>query len=65
MGSSVLRALQGEPPARALESPHRDRPAGTVPILLLAAVVLVLGLWLPRPAQELLEAAAASIGGAP
>ena len=65
MGSSVVRAFQGEPPARALDSPHRDRLVGTAPILLLAAVVLVLGLWLPRSVEELLAAAAASIGGAP
>jgi hydrogenase-4 component F len=65
MGASVVRAFGGEPPARALASPHRDRWTGTAPILLLAALVLALGIWLPPPARALLEAAAASIGGAP
>jgi hypothetical protein len=32
-------------------------------MLLVATVVLLLGLWLPRPLQRLVEQAAAIIGG--
>jgi hydrogenase-4 component F len=64
MGSTVLAAVQGEPPAgeRAV---HGDRPSLVWPIAGLLLLVTVLGCWLPEPLRELLQAAAAAVEGRP
>ncbi|MFO1077921.1 MAG: proton-conducting transporter membrane subunit [Planctomycetota bacterium] len=64
MGSTVLAVVQGEPPAPTATASHRcDRPALVLPIALSLLLVLLLGVYLPPPLRELLEQAAAHIGG--
>jgi hydrogenase-4 component F len=72
MGSTVVRVVAGEPPAeRALArngdagATFRDDLPRTAPILVFAALVLALGLWLPSPLADLLSEAASTVGGAP
>ena len=58
MGVTVLAVVQGEPPASVAENPaFRDSIGTDLPILLLMALVLLLGLYIPGPLEELLKSA--------
>jgi hydrogenase-4 component F len=66
MGSTVLSVVQGQTPPRDSKGPdHADRPSVTLPIVLALLLVLMLGVYLPGPLQELLHAAAAQVEGRP
>jgi hydrogenase-4 component F len=58
MGATVLAVVQGQPPEEVVASGRRDSLATTVPILLFLALVLLMGLYIPRPLQVLLQEAA-------
>ena len=61
MGQTVLAVVQGDPPARAQATQYRDGWLGVAPIVVLLALVLALGVWIPTPLLELLREAAASL----
>jgi hydrogenase-4 component F len=61
MGSTVLAVVQGTPPAEASKTPYRDSLQTGLPILVLMALVLLLGLYIPGPLDTLLRDAAASL----
>jgi hydrogenase-4 component F len=62
MGATVLKVVQGDP-ADAPDVPsYRDTWLSTAPPLVLMALVLVLGLYLPDGLRNLFAAAAASVG---
>jgi hydrogenase-4 component F len=64
MGSTVLAVVQGDaPPPTAAAKHDCDRPALVLPIALSLSLVLLLGVFLPAPLRELLEQAAAHVGG--
>ena len=63
MSSIVLRMAQGQPDEDELRATAPERWSAVLPPALLAAGVLVLGLWIPGPLDRLLHAAAALIGG--
>lgn len=63
MGATSLSAVQGRPPASVQRSPYRDSFATVAPAVCLLALVLLFGLHLPAPLQELLGEAAAALGG--
>jgi hydrogenase-4 component F len=65
MGSTVLSAVQGRPGTASAGTPYRDDLARTLPILVLAGLVLLLGLWLPAPFVNLLERASAGLEALP
>ncbi len=66
MGSTVLSVVQGQTPPRDGKGPdHADRASLTLPIVLALLLVLLLGVYLPGPLQELLHAAAAQVEGRP
>ena len=65
MGSTVLSAVQGRPGTASAGTPYRDDMARTLPILVAAALVLLLGLWLPAPLVRLLERASAGLEALP
>ena len=65
MSSIVLRMAQGQPGEDELRATPPEPWSATVPPLLLAAGVLLLGLWIPAPLDRLLHAAAVSLGGQP
>lgn len=65
MGSTVLSAVQGRPGTASAGTPYRDDLARTLPILVLAGLVLLLGLWLPEPLVNLLEKASAGLEARP
>ena len=63
MGATVLRLVQGAPPEGLAPTTMGDSALTAGPPLLLLAVVLGLGLWLPGPLRALVAAAAALLGG--
>ncbi|MBK9373560.1 MAG: hydrogenase [Holophagales bacterium] len=65
MGSTVLSAVQGRPGTSSAGTPYKDDLARTAPILVAAALVLFLGLYLPAPLVSLLERASAGLEALP
>ena len=55
MGSTVLSVVQGRPGTASAGTPYRDDMTRTLPILVAAGLVLLLGLYLPAPLVSLLE----------
>jgi hydrogenase-4 component F len=64
MGSTVLAVVQGEPPPNP-QAPVRNRETflAVAPGFILLAIVLMLGVYIPPPISEMLQAAAASLEG--
>jgi hydrogenase-4 component F len=58
MGRTVLAVVQGEPSVDASETTYRDSFLTTAPLLALASLVLVLGLWIPDSLRALVDNAA-------
>ncbi|MCE9614920.1 MAG: hydrogenase [Lentisphaerae bacterium] len=66
MGATVLGVVQGEPPDPPPGAPVlRDSVATGAPIVLCLALVLLLGLYVPRPLVTLVREAAAFLETAP
>ncbi|HSB19482.1 MAG TPA: proton-conducting transporter membrane subunit [Anaeromyxobacteraceae bacterium] len=63
MGTTVLKVVQGEPPAGEWRPELGDSRLTAGPPLALMAAVLLLGLWVPRGLLDLFDAAAALVGG--
>ncbi|HKQ62475.1 MAG TPA: proton-conducting transporter membrane subunit [Candidatus Polarisedimenticolaceae bacterium] len=63
MASVMLRMAQGAAPQAG--PPRREAWLAIVPPMLLAAAVLVLGVWIPAPLDSVLRGAARAITGAP
>jgi hydrogenase-4 component F len=60
MGVTVLTVVQGSPRNEQRDARFRDHASTGIPILLFMALVLLLGLYIPRPLELLLREAAAS-----
>jgi hydrogenase-4 component F len=59
MGATVLAIVQGDPPADAVNDPKfRDGVGTSLPILFLLTLVLLLGVYIPGPLEDLLKSAA-------
>jgi hydrogenase-4 component F len=65
MALTVLPVVLGEPPEReeGAGDPHRESPVSVMPLLVLMAIMLILGIWIPQPVRDLLDAAAKLLGG--
>jgi hydrogenase-4 component F len=65
MALTVLPVVLGEPPEReaGVAGPYRENLSSVLPLLVLMAIMLVLGIWVPAPLRDLLEAAARLLGG--
>ncbi len=63
MGATVLAVVQGEPPEPAADTGFRESLVTTGPIFLLLGLVLLLGVFIPAPVNDLLRAAAAYVEG--
>jgi hydrogenase-4 component F len=59
MGKTVLKVVQGHAPAEARALPYRDGWLTAAPVVMLMALVLLLGLYLPAPLTALLKSAVA------
>lgn len=62
MGVTVLSVVQGRPSAKARASSFHDRAGTILPPLLLLALVLVLGLYVPGPLRSMIEDAVRHLG---
>jgi len=65
MGATVLAVIQGEPSACSRESTYREGFFTCAPIVLLMALVLVLGVYLPPPLRMLLDDAVRFLEASP
>jgi len=63
MGSTVLSVVQGEPGPLPQASTSHERLSTVAPGILLLALVLLLGIYIPPWLEQLLRAAAATLGG--
>ncbi|MBI5067819.1 MAG: hydrogenase [Deltaproteobacteria bacterium] len=63
MGATVLRVVQGKAPGGRAPPELADSPLTAGPPLALMALVLLLGLWVPRGLLGLFDAAASLVGG--
>ncbi|HEX3020553.1 MAG TPA: proton-conducting transporter membrane subunit [Chitinispirillaceae bacterium] len=64
MGATVLSAIQGVAPGDISEKPKfRDGLTTGAPILGLMVIVLILGIYIPTPLQELINDAVVFLGG--
>ncbi|HUI28113.1 MAG TPA: proton-conducting transporter membrane subunit, partial [Candidatus Kryptonia bacterium] len=62
MATAVLRMAQGTPATEATNAPGGEPVSAIVPSAVLAAIVLVLGLYIPGPLRDALAAAARTLG---
>ncbi len=65
MGATVLRVVQGRPTPAARRTSYRDGLLTGAPLLGLALLMLVLGLYIPEPLGALITEAAELLGGRP
>ncbi len=55
MGATVLQAVQGRPPSAVRNTPYHDGWLTAAPIVILMAMVLLLGLYIPGPLTAMLN----------
>ncbi len=65
MGATVLKVVQGRVSAAGREMPYRDDAFTVLPPLILMAMVLLLGLYIPPPLRALLDQAVHFLEGSP
>jgi hypothetical protein len=54
---------QGTPLMEELHPRQREPFLAVAPVILLAALLLLLGVWIPAPLRAVLSAAASAVGG--
>ncbi|RII26060.1 MAG: hydrogenase [Geobacter sp.] len=62
MASTVLPVVMGSVPDGMETTTYRDTPGTVLPLLALMGIILMLGLWIPAPMQELLHEGAKLLG---
>lgn len=65
MGTTVLHVVQGRAPAEVRETPYRDGILTGTPVLILMALVLLLGLYIPPSLTGMLHEAVAFLEARP
>ena len=70
MAKTVLKVVQGRPPVEAISpgatpAPYRDGLLTVLPLVGLAALVILLGLFIPAPLADLLNESVAYLGARP
>ena len=63
MSDTVLQVVFGTPSPQRVRTPYKDTPATTAPLIVALGLALVLGLWLPRPLQAMLDTASGLLNG--
>ncbi|HEY3401033.1 MAG TPA: proton-conducting transporter membrane subunit [Geothrix sp.] len=63
MSETVVQVVFGTPSAQRVRTPYKDTPATTAPLIAALALALVLGIWMPRPLQAMLDHAATTVEG--
>lgn len=62
MGGTVFAVVQGTPPEDAEGRSFRESAFKTAPLVVTGALVLMMGVWIPRPLSDLVAAAARLLG---
>ncbi len=65
MSDPVVKMVFGTPRANRERTPYTDAFATTAPLVVALGLALVLGVWLPRPADQMIRSAAAWVEGQP
>ncbi len=65
MSDTVLQVVFGTPSHQRVRTPYKDTVATTAPLIVSLTLALVLGLWLPKPLQTLLDTATELLNGPP
>lgn len=65
MGATVLAVVQGEPAANAPDTGFRDSFWKTAPMFIALALIVMMGIWIPRPLFAFVEEAARTLQGTP
>lgn len=65
MGATVLQVVQGRTPTDVRDTPYRDGPLTGAPVVVLMALVLLLGVYIPAPLAALLNDAVRFLEGRP
>jgi hydrogenase-4 component F len=65
MSDTVVKMIFGTPDPKRVRTPYRDTFATTAPLALALGLSLVLGLWLPRPLETMLQSAGSWVEGKP
>jgi hydrogenase-4 component F len=55
MGTTVLQVVQGRAPANVRHTPYRDGVLTAAPIVVCMAFVLLLGLYIPTPLNNMIQ----------
>ncbi|HJW43946.1 MAG TPA: proton-conducting transporter membrane subunit [Geothrix sp.] len=63
MSETVVKVVFGTPSAERVRTPYKDTPATTAPLIVALGLALVLGVWMPRPLQSMLDHATATVEG--
>ncbi len=63
MSETVVKVVFGTPSTQRVRTPYKDAPATTAPLIAALALALVLGIWLPRPLQAMLDHASTAVDG--
>jgi hydrogenase-4 component F len=65
MSDTVVKMIFGTPDPKRVRTPYKDTFATTAPLILALGLSLVLGLWLPRPLETMLQSAGSWVEGKP
>ncbi|WP_257305783.1 proton-conducting transporter membrane subunit [Geothrix campi] len=63
MSETVVQVVFGTPSAQRVRTPYKDAPATTAPLIVALGLALVLGIWMPRPLQAMLDHASTTVDG--
>ena len=65
MGATVLKVVQGRPPANVNNTPYRDGFLTAAPVAILMGIILLIGLYIPTSLVTLIKDAARFLEGRP
>ena len=65
MSDTVTQVVFGQPNPNRVRTPYRDTFATTAPLVAALLLAVALGIWLPRPLDNLITNAAAQVEGRP
>jgi hydrogenase-4 component F len=65
MSDTVIKMIFGTPDPKRVRTPYKDTVATTAPLVVALGLSLILGLWLPRPLETMLNSASTWVEGRP
>jgi len=65
MSDTVVKMVFGAPDPKRVRTPYKDTFATTAPLILALGLSLILGVWLPRPLETMLQSAGSWVEGRP